>query len=392
MKKCKLVNEGCLKMKLKKKYKILLVIRWPIGGIRTFIRYVYRNFDFRRYSFTIIAPDLPELRILLSDLDDLDLFYISLGENPSIISFFRAVSKTIINGKFDLIHSHGFTAGICSILGSVLTQTPHILTSHDVLRADQFKGFKGYIKKKALLFALPIIDIIHSVSQDAQQNLIEYVPSLRIFNKKLVAIPNGIEVERFLNSNKQDLRKKLGLSDDTFFIGFLGRFMPQKGFVYLIDAMEILYNNCELLRKPLILAFGEGAFIREDKQYVREKGLEAFVYFMPFTSDVSATISGLEVVVIPSLWEACPLLPMEAMALGVPVIGTDCIGLREVLKDTVATVVPIKDSHALADALMREMRNSSRPGAILFKEEAVRRFDVKRQSKELEKVILRLLD
>jgi len=377
---------------LKKKYKILFVIRWPVGGIRTFIRYVYRNFDFRKYSFTIIAPDVPELRILLTDLDGLDVLYVPLGKNPSNISFFRAVSKTIISGKFDLIHSQGFTAGICSILGSLLTQTPHILTSHDVFRADQFKGVKGYIKKKALLFALPTIDLIHSVSHDAQQNLTEYVPSLKIFKKKLIVIQNGIEVERFLNSNKQDLRKKLDLPDNTFLIGFLGRFMSQKGFVYLIDAMKILCNSSGLSKKPVVLAFGGGAFIREEKQDVMEKGLKSSVYFMPFTPDVSATISGLDVVAMPSLWEACGLVAIEAMVSGVPIIGTDCIGLREVLKDTPATVVPMKDSHALADALMREMHNPSQLKAILFKEEAARRFDVKKQSKELERVILGMVE
>lgn len=377
---------------MKKKHKILFVIRWPVGGIRTFIRYVYRNFDFCRYSFTIIAPDVPELRILLTDLDGLDVLYVPLGKNPSTIRFFRAVSKTIINGKFDLIHSQGFTAGICSILGSVLTQTPHIMTLHEVLIDAQFMGLQGFCKKVAMSLLLPFINVIHLVSHDARENLLAYFGILKAFNNKLCVVPNGIEVERFIEADRSDLRKEFGLPKNSFLIGFLGRFMPAKGFVYLVDALDILYKNYGLPRKPLILTFGEGAFIREEKQYVREKGLDESVCFMPFTPDVASTLKGLDVVAMPSLWEACPLLPMEAMVSGVPVIGTDCIGLREVLKDTVATVVPIKDSHALADALIREMHNPSQSKTFLFKKEAVRRFDVKRQSQKLESVILGMVE
>lgn len=373
---------------MEKKHKILLVIRWPVGGIRTFIRYVYRNFDFRRYSFTIIAPDLPELRILLSDLDGLDVLYVSLDKNPSSISFFRAVSKTIINGKFDLIHSHGFTAGICSLLGSVLTQTPHIMTLHEVLIDAQFMGLQGYCKKVALSLLLPFVKVIHLVSHDALENLLAYFGILKAFKNKLVVIPNGIEVERFLSADKRDLRKELNIQKDKFLIGFLGRFMPAKGFKYLVDAIDILYKEYELPKKPVILAFGEGAFIREEKKCVREKGLDESVCFMQFIPDVASTLKGLDVVVMPSLWEACGLVAIETMVSGVPVIGTDCVGLREVLKDTPATVVPMKDSHALADALVREMRNPSQLKAKLFKEKAARRFDVKKQAKALENVIL----
>ena len=378
-------------IELEKKYRILLVIRWPVGGIRTFIHYVYRNFDFHKYSFSIIAPDLPELRILLSDLDFLEVSYIAVDNNPSNISFFRAVSKAIMNGKFDLVHSHGFTAGISSVLGSVFTHTSHIVTLHEVLNDIQFSGFKGHCKKITMSFLLPLINVIHLVSYDALENILAYFGILKAFKKKLFVIPNGIEVEKFLNASRRDLRKELNLPKEAYLIGFLGRFMPAKGFRYLVDAVDLLCKEHSLPKKPVVLAFGEGAFIREYKKYVMEKGLDKIVYFMPFIPDVVSTLKGLDVVAMPSLWEACGLVAIEAMVSGVPLIGTDCIGLREVLKDTTATIVPQKDSHALAKALMKEMNNPSQLKAKSFTREAARRFDVKKQSGELEKVFLSFL-
>lgn len=70
-------------MNTEKKYRILLVIRWPVGGIRTFIRYFYNNFDASKFHLTIIAPDIPELKILIDDLKEFELDYIPLNESVS---------------------------------------------------------------------------------------------------------------------------------------------------------------------------------------------------------------------------------------------------------------------------------------------------------------------
>jgi glycosyltransferase involved in cell wall biosynthesis len=83
---------------------------------------------------------------------------------------------------------------------------------------------------------------------------------------------------------------------------------------------------------------------------------------------------------------------MEAMVAGVPLIGTNCIGLREVLRNTPATAVPARDSVALAEALISEMRNPTTTKARAFATEAASRFHVRPRAKELENVILRILE
>jgi len=375
-----------------KKYRILLVIRWPVGGIRTFIRYVYNNFDHSRYSLTILAQDQPELRTLLDDLRNLDVTYIPVQYEPRQPGFLLSVAKTILLGRYDVIHSQGFMSGIYSTIPARLSRTKHVMTSHDVLLPKQFVGLKGFLKKKLFAFLFPMIDVIHSVSNDASTNLIETIPNLKKYNEKCITFPNGIEVERFSGVESRDLRKELDLPDDTFLIGFLGRFMSQKGFRYLVDALEILLKSTDLPKKPVIVATGYGGFIREDKGYLKRKGLEYHVNFLPFSPNIAPILKGLDVLAIPSLWEACPLLPMEAMVAGVPLIGTDCIGLREVLSDTPCMMVAAGNSIGLAGAIEAEIRTSSKAKAIEFTEEARRRFDVRQQAARMEALILNLLD
>ena len=51
--------------------KVLLCTRWPVGGIRTYLRYVFRSFPAADYRFVLVLPDVPEARILVEDLDEI---------------------------------------------------------------------------------------------------------------------------------------------------------------------------------------------------------------------------------------------------------------------------------------------------------------------------------
>jgi glycosyltransferase involved in cell wall biosynthesis len=376
---------------LNNKIRILLVVRWPVGGIRTYMRYVFNNFDTRRYSFTLIAPNLSEIPALLEDLRQIDLKFVMVDQNASASDFLMVILHTLKTHKHDIIHSHGLTAGLCSILPSYLYNIPHLLTVHDVFTSKQFDRKKGLLQRIFLSAVVPLITKIHAVSFDVKANLLEHIPTLRLGGSKIVPILNGIEIDRFIGVNRIHFRKDMNLSNNTFLIGFLGRFMSQKGFIYLIESLGLLKSKYKLEKDPVLLTFGEGAFIREEKIYVESKGLQHSVHFLPFVPNIAPVLKGLDLVVMPSLWEACGLLAMEAMVAGTPLIGTDCIGLREVLKGTPCKTVPIKDSEALADAIAHEIFNPSKLTAEQFSVEAAGRFDVRKHSKELEKLISRLL-
>ena len=128
-----------------------------------------------------------------------------------------------------------------------------------------------------------------------------------------------------------DIRARLGLDCSVFLAGFLGRFMEQKGFLVLVDAMEILAQQ-GLPRPVHLVAMESGDFVREYSAIVRSRPRAAScIAFLPREPNVAQVLRQLDALVMPSLWEACGILAMEAMAVGVPVIGSNCPGLREVL-------------------------------------------------------------
>ena len=370
--------------------KILLVVRWPVGGIRTYMRYVYTKMDKDKYSFTVIGPDISEFEVLASDLERINAKYVPVNTRGFYGRFIKKIFAELVFGNYDLVHSHGFTSGVLTSPIASIARTPHVMTSHDVLRTHQFKGLRGYFKKLVLSTVLPLIDAIQSVSHDAEQNLVEFIPKLKRHPQKLLVIPNGIEIERFADITSRPLRKELGLPDDTFLIGFLGRFMSQKGFDVLVDAVELLSQENGLPKVPIVIGVGSGGFFREDQQMMLERNLGHYFRFIKFEANIASLLSGLDLVVMPSRWEAAGLVAMEALVAGIPLIGTNCLGLREVLANTPATVVEVDNAKQLARAMIDYMETPKKEYFKNFVEEAKQRFNAANTAYTLESLYNRL--
>ena len=135
-------------------------------------------------------------------------------------------------------------------------------------------------------------------------------------------------------------------------IGFFGRIMPQKGFEYLVEASRDCDRFSGLIGLVVAVA-GDGGFIRERRAEIRDRGLEVSFRFLGFQADVQQVLQQVDAVVMPSLWEACGLVAMEALMSGRPLIASSCEGLREVTAGSPALSVPPRNATALADAITR---------------------------------------
>jgi glycosyltransferase involved in cell wall biosynthesis len=102
------------------------------------------------------------------------------------------------------------------------------------------------------------------------------------------------------------------------------------------------------------------------------------VHFIHSVPNVAPLLLQTDVLVMPSRWEACPILTMEALVLGVPIIGSYCLGLREVLRGTPDIVIPKENPEALANALVAFVENPKPffDAAKNYVVEATKRFDV----------------
>lgn len=349
-----------------------MVIRWPVGGIQTYCRYVYGLPDFDGYGFTVVTTT------------EADEQYFRNAFGPKLNGLFRlsdaefsAAAILRIARRMPrprLLHAHGFSSAILAIPTRALLGIPVLLTAHDILQDSQFRGLRGVMKKAALGVALRTCARVNAVGNDAGENLRLYFPRA-CPPEKMSVILNGIDVERFTAQQRRDLRSELGVGSDVLLLGFFGRFMAQKGFKYI---REMLDRHRDQLRAAVhVVCFGWGGYIREEQAEIARLGLSGSFSFMPATQDMPAALRGCDAVLMPSLWEAMPLLAMEAFVAGVPLIASTCIGLREACTGSPALMCDPADSRSIVDAVNRFVsdRSAHEEAAQRYRSEATRRFD-----------------
>ena len=358
--------------------RVLVVARWPVGGIRTHLLSNYTALVEAGYRLTFVGPADESLESLQAGFGTVaDAEYVGVAVEGRRCRLWPTVGNLLRTGRFSFLHSHGVTAAAHATLANLGLGLPHLVTLHEPLGPRQSPGWFGRLKHWILGRILMRADVILTVSADARAELLEQFPNLRQRAGHLLTAFNGINAVRFARPPELPavtLRQRLDLDPQAFLVGFLGRFMPEKGFPILLESVAQLAGQ-ETVRPFHVVAFGSGDFRREYQKAIARRGLEQYITLFDFVADVQPVLWQLDLVVVPSLWEASSLVSMEAMAAGVPVLGSDCIGLREVLRDTPSRMVPANDAVALANGLRAALDEPWTEAARTFAPEALKRFD-----------------
>lgn len=367
--------------------KVLLVARHPVGGIRTYIRYVYSEPVMADVQVTLIAPALNKEDVTGDQLQRENMTCIATASTLWAIGW--TVLRYARQHRPSIIHSHGFTSAMLATPVAKLLRIPHIITLHDVFLSGQFTGYKGTLKKWLVEKILNRADGINPVGEDAATNLETSFPSLRS-SESITTIRNGVNSRYFLANDRRPIRQELNIAKETLVIGFFGRFMAQKGFSLLRDAVEGI-NQAADDNRVVVVCFGWGGFIREEQEMLKQRKISQYFHFLPGTSDMVEALRGVDMVVMPSRWEACPLLPMEAMIAGTVLVASDCVGLKEVTDNTPAIRFESGSVSALQQSLCQVMgdMNKHRESALAFRQEAAARFDVEETAKALRSLYYR---
>ncbi|ERS81485.1 hypothetical protein Q672_09245 [Marinobacter sp. EVN1] len=359
---------------------VVVFARHPGGGIRTYFSYVYGDKALKDFDFNLITPESSALESLVKPIDNV---YVREQTAESNVKLLIALLRFVLKKRPAFVHSHGFTAGLISALPLWILRIPHIITTHDVFMPGHFSGRLGGLKKFIMARLFSLANVVNPVGEDAAENFWETFPALAA-KGRVQAVRNGISSQAFLGDNARDLRKEAGIPDNALVVGFFGRFMAQKGFGLLVDAVEQL--NRPSSETPVhVCCFGWGGFIREEQADIRSRGLDSFFHFFPATDSMAEAIRGVDVVVMPSKWEACPLLPMEVMVSGRPLIASNCIGMKEVVADSPAMVFEVGSLGGLLEKiqLFEANQNAFQLESDRFREEAALRFDVSQTSSKL---------
>jgi glycosyltransferase involved in cell wall biosynthesis len=245
--------------------------------------------------------------------------------------------------RFDLVHAHVYASTAAAAIATLGTGVSLVITEHT---EASWQGRRArWISRWIYRQAKHII----AVSTPIQRRLIErdgVSPDL------ITVIPNAVVPSSEVRPDAHP-----ALSDGPL-VGVVARLKPEKGVANFLKAAA---RVSPLFPEARFVIAGDGPLRRELGDLAEDLGLKSRVRFLGFRSDASALMQSMDVLAVPSLTEGSPLVTLEAMAAGLPVVASAVGGIPDQIRhDKEGLLVPPGDTGALGEALLDLLRDPSR--------------------------------
>lgn len=292
-----------------------------------------------------------------------------LPHMPAFASFMLAFAEQQ-KIRYDICHANFWTSAVAARLVKHATDTPFVVTFHALGRvrllhqgtADRFPADRGSIEASLIAEA---DGVIAECPQDAQDLIDHYAAPVQ----RMCVVPCGVDTERFHQVGRERARRVLKLPSDTPILLQLGRLVPRKGIDDVIRAIGALHREHGVAAQ-LIIVGGESDLpsdsstphlgelrrvaaeehVADDVHFVGRRGGDVLRYYY----------SAADVFVTTPWYEPFGITPLEAMACGTPVIGSNVGGIKYTVVDgETGYLVPPKSPSAIAERAAELLKDPS---------------------------------
>jgi Glycosyltransferase len=304
---------------------------------------------------------------------DTILIYYKANQNK-IISLWRFWKANRIGlrlaGKADLIHVHVLTRlGIVALIEKIIHCTPYMITEH-WSRYLPGNDFNGLLRKMMTRLAVKNAAMVTTVTQ----NLSKAMQHHGLKNKNYVVLPNVVDVNLFQPSEHDN---------DVPIIIHISCFEDKsKNISGLLKAFSILKQNKIPFRATLI---GEGIDFEAMIKLSDALKLENHVRFTGLLEGLSLIneLSAGDFLVLSSNYENMPVVILEALSCGLPVVSTNVGGIAEIINESNGILVPAHDSEALAAAMKAMCETYQQYDSMLLRQKIVEKYSYENVGKLL---------
>ncbi|MEX2013949.1 MAG: glycosyltransferase [Parcubacteria group bacterium] len=345
----------------KDKVKVLIALTsMQVGGAPQVVFDLLSNLsksksrDGEKFEFVVAGPSgvfLQKFRKIGYKVYSVRLDKISLR---SFKNFLEVARKE----QVDLINSHGKGAGLYARKVGFILDVPVVHTIHGIHYSKTNPISRNFYFLSERILSL-FTKLVISVSKSQEREGL----SLKLFPKnKSRVVFNGVDTENWKleTGNRKLIRKSLGLAPNHFAVTMVARFDPpgikHKGHERFVNLLPALIREIPNLK--IVFVGGPSTSSGRVKKLARELGVSENTIFLGERNDVPKILAASDALVLPSYHEGLPLAPLEAAAVGLPVVGSNVVGVKDTVLDGKTGYLVDFDKQAEVTKAFRQLAKS----------------------------------
>lgn len=270
----------------------------------------------------------------------------------------------------DLVHTTLFDSDIVGRAAASVVRIPVVSSfvtesyGPEHVHNPEYQWWKVRAAQAADAATARLVARFHAVSASSRKLM---AARLRLPETSIDVIHRGRDPERLgvrTAERRRAVREELGIGDRDPLVVAAARHYHMKGLDVLVEAFADVLTEAPTGR--LLIAGREGPATAELKRIVARHNMGDSVIFVGFRDDLSDLMAAADVFVLPSRAEGSPGVLIEAMALCVPIVATDIPSVREIAVEhpPVAILVPVEDTRAMGDGILRLLEEPERAAAL----------------------------
>ncbi|MCE5325064.1 MAG: glycosyltransferase [Planctomycetaceae bacterium] len=256
----------------------------------------------------------------------------------------RGLAERLRRLRPDIVHTHLYQADLIGRPAARLAAVPHLIHTART-PAGRFRPWEFAFTRFLGGYCDRLVCVSESVRKFHQRR--SGLPQ-----EKYTLIPDGIDTVRFAPAPalRQAVRSEWGVDERQIVVGFVGRLNAQKGIDTLLSAISHLGARGNPVN---VVIAGQGPRQPIVRNFIRYGEGGRSCRLLDFVDDVPALLNALDIMVLPSRWEAFGMAAAEAMAVGLPVIVSKSGHLSDLVSDRqTGIIVDSGDSVALSETIL----------------------------------------
>lgn len=348
-----------------------------MGGSERVVYNLARKIDRNGFDLILIGfADGP----VRKRYEDMGVPVIILKKKEHIdLSLIMKLRKVFRAQSIDILNPHHYGPFLYTSLANIGHKAKMVYTEHSRWQLEEL-SLKERILNRIMIART---DAVMAISRQIEDY---YLRKLKLKREKVRFIGNGIDLAYFKWKQGQGLRESLGIGAKEKVIGMVANLRPEKNHKLLISAFARVAGR---LRDIKLVLAGTDCMNGEVQKYAASTDISDRVLFLGQRDDIPELLSVFDVFCLPSVHEGMPLTLLEAMAVGVPIVGSDVMGINEVIVNgSTGLLFPAGNEEKLAEEIGRVLTDKELSHRLSFaaREFVVRNFSLDDKAEEYQEL------